>query len=78
VVAYANGGLAEYVGDAGGGEVVRQDCRELGRAARELSGDRERWERESRAGHDAVLRTHNRERYVAGIESLVERALTAS
>ena len=78
VIAYANGGLAEYVGDSDGGEVVRPDWRELAAASRSLYDDRDEWERRSRAGLTAIRETHTRDRYVAGIEPLFERARSAS
>ena len=74
VVAYASGGLAEYVGDAGGGVVVAPDVRALARAAVELDADRESWQRLSAEGRRAVESAHSPERYVERLESIYARA----
>ena len=49
VVAYDSGGLAEYVGDAGGGRVVEPDVRVLARECEALHADPEGWEQLSAA-----------------------------
>jgi glycosyltransferase involved in cell wall biosynthesis len=74
VVAYASGGLAEYVRDAGAGVVVAPEVRELTRAAGELWGDRPAWERLSAAGPRAVERAHSGNRYVERLEAIYARA----
>ena len=56
VVAYANGGLAEYVVDTGGGRVVPVDPQALAAVAAELHDDRETWESHSSRGHAACRR----------------------
>ena len=49
VVAYASGGLAEYVGDIGGGRVIEPDALALARECETLHRDRSTWERAFRA-----------------------------
>lgn len=70
VVAYSNGGLAEYVRDAGGGLAVAAEVEQLVRASRRLYDDRGTWERLSATGRRAVDRGHSPERYVERLESL--------
>jgi glycosyltransferase involved in cell wall biosynthesis len=76
VVAYANGGLAEYVADAGGGMVVPSDVDALVRACRELHGDRETWEAFSAQGLAAIAATHSRDAYVDSLERLYGEAVS--
>ena len=70
VVAYANGGLAEYVADAESGEVVPSDVDALARASREVHDDRALWQEFSANGLAAVEDTHSRARYVERLEQL--------
>ena len=72
VVAYANGGLAEYVADAGGGRVVPADVESLTEACAELHADEEAWAALSRRGLSAVETTHSRAVYAAKIEQVYE------
>jgi glycosyltransferase involved in cell wall biosynthesis len=74
VIAYASGGLAEYVGDSGGGEVVRPDPEELAAATGHLYEDRERWSRLSTGGREWVTVEHSPTRYLDRLESLYGRA----
>ena len=74
VIAYASGGLAEYVGDSGGGEVVRPDPDELAAATRHLYADNERWGRLSAGGREWVTSEHSPARYLDRLEVLYERA----
>ena len=58
VVAYANGGLGEYVADAGGGRVVPQDVVALADAAREIHDDAKLWAALSSRGRQSVAERH--------------------
>jgi glycosyltransferase involved in cell wall biosynthesis len=73
VVAYAMGGLGEYVSDTRGGRVVPTDIEALAAAAAELHDDRATWERHSLAGFSAVAAHHTPEAYVARLEQIYER-----
>jgi glycosyltransferase involved in cell wall biosynthesis len=70
VVAYASGGLAEYVSDAGAGLVVPRDPVSLATACERLLGDESSRAAMSARGIDAAQTTHGRERYVDRIEQL--------
>jgi glycosyltransferase involved in cell wall biosynthesis len=72
VVAYANGGLAEYVADSGGGRVVPADLENLVGACAELYSDAETWTTLSRSGLSAVETTHSGAAYAAKIERVYE------
>jgi glycosyltransferase involved in cell wall biosynthesis len=74
VVAYANGGLAEYVVDTGGGRVVPVDPQALAAVAAELHDDRETWESHSSRGHAAVSESRTPDGYAARLEQLYEKA----
>jgi glycosyltransferase involved in cell wall biosynthesis len=74
VVAFANGGLAEYVADAGAGRVVPGDAESLVTACAELYGDGDTWSKLSRAALVAVEERHSRSGYGEKIEH-VYRAL---
>jgi glycosyltransferase involved in cell wall biosynthesis len=74
VVAYASGGLAEYVRDADAGRVVEAGEDSLADACRELYGDRGAWEALSAGGRAAVAGAHSPGRYVELLERLYERA----
>ena len=74
IVAYAMGGLGEYVSDTHGGLVVPVDVEALAASAAELHDDRETWERHSRAGFSAVAAHHTAQAYVARLEQVYERA----
>ncbi len=75
VVAYASGGLAEYVRDAGGGRVVSPAIEALGAAVAALHEDRRAWQELSEQGRDAVLTGHSPQRYAARVESLYRSLL---
>jgi glycosyltransferase involved in cell wall biosynthesis len=70
VVAYAMGGLGEYVTDAGGGRVVPVDVEALAAAAAEIHEDRAIWQALSDNGLDAVARRHLPEVYAERIEAV--------
>lgn len=72
VVAYAMGGLAEYVVDSGGGLVVPVDVQALARVALEVHDDRELWQKLSARGLDAVARHHTPAVYAERIETIYE------
>ncbi|MGH3132550.1 MAG: glycosyltransferase family 4 protein [Gaiellaceae bacterium] len=75
VVAYATGGLGEYVSDSRGGRVVPVDVEALAASAAEIHDDRSTWERLSEAGFRAIAANHTPAVYVAGLEQVYERAL---
>jgi glycosyltransferase involved in cell wall biosynthesis len=72
VVAYASGGLAEYVADAGCGLVVQRDPVSLTAACERLLADTTAWSTMSAHGLEAANTTHSPERYVERIEELYE------
>ena len=74
MVAYANGGLAEYVIDTGGGRVVPVDPEALAAVAAELHDDRETWESHSSRGHAAVLESRTPDAYAARLEEIYDKA----
>lgn len=73
VVAYASGGLAEYVGDAGGGRVIEPDAQALARECEALAGDRESWEKLSAQGVAGVAAHNLPEPYAIAVEGIYER-----
>jgi glycosyltransferase involved in cell wall biosynthesis len=74
VVAYANGGLGEYVADAGGGRVVPADVVALSRAAEEIQGDASLWAELSARGRRSVAERHTADGYAASLEKVYEGA----
>ena len=74
VVAYAQGGLGEYVSDASAGRVVAKDPQNLARACRELYGSRASWEAASKGGLFAISTTHSVDRYISRLEGVYEHA----
>lgn len=75
VVAYAMGGLGEYVADAGGGRVVPVDVETLATTAAELHVERATWDALSSAGIAAVARRHNPDVYAEQLESLYQEVV---
>ncbi len=75
VVAYASGGLAEYVGDAGGGRVIEPDVQALARECEALAGDRETWERLSARGVAGVAAENSPEPYAIAVEGIYGRLI---
>jgi glycosyltransferase involved in cell wall biosynthesis len=73
VVAYASGGLAEYVGDVGGGRVIQPDASALARECLALHRDREAWQRLSRRGAAGVASKHSPEPYALAVERIYGR-----
>jgi glycosyltransferase involved in cell wall biosynthesis len=70
VVAYPSGGLAEYVGDTGGGVLVSQEPRSLADASLRVSNDRDLWAALSSRGFEGVRGRHSPERYIERIEAI--------
>jgi glycosyltransferase involved in cell wall biosynthesis len=68
VIAYASGGLAEYVGDAGGGRVVQPDVRALARECEALNSDGSAWEELSARGAAGVAANNSPEAYAGACE----------
>lgn len=77
VVAYAVGGLGEYVSDAGGGRVVPADVQALAAAAAELHDDPGTWERLSESAVAAVAKGHTPAVYAERLEGVYESARAA-
>jgi glycosyltransferase involved in cell wall biosynthesis len=75
VLAYASGGLAEYVEDAGGGRVIEPDARALARECEALTGERESWERLSAQGVAGVAAHNSPEAYAVAVEEIYERVV---
>lgn len=74
VVAYAVGGLAEYVTDAGGGRIVPQDVDALAAATAELH-KAATWEECSRRGLEAIAARHTPDVYVERLEQVYALAV---
>jgi glycosyltransferase involved in cell wall biosynthesis len=74
VVAYAMGGLGEYVSDANGGRVVPVDVAALTTAVSELNDDRAIWEKASRGGFEAVVGNHTPAAYAERLEGVYAEA----
>lgn len=74
VVAYASGGLAEYVRDARAGRVVAPAVAELAAASRALHDDAQAWGELSANGRRAAADSHPRERYVRRLVDLYRKA----
>lgn len=74
IVAYDNGGLAEYVMDAGAGVVVPPSAKRLAEAISALYDDRGRWEDMSHSGSAAVREVHTRDKYLNELEDLYVEA----
>jgi glycosyltransferase involved in cell wall biosynthesis len=69
-VVYANGGLAEYVSDAGSGLLVPPDVQSLARACSELHEDEAMWTKLSQNGLAAAAGAHSLENYGERIEQI--------
>ena len=72
VVAYASGGLAEYVGDLGGGRVIEPDAAALARECEALHRDRGAWDELSARGAAGVAGKHSPEQYALAVERIYE------
>ncbi len=74
VIAYRNGGLAEYVDDAGAGVVIEPSLADLVGAIAELASGGERWGQFATAGRAAVAARHSPGRCVSMYEQVYEGA----
>jgi glycosyltransferase involved in cell wall biosynthesis len=70
VIAYASGGLAEYVSDAGGGRVVEADVRALAGECEALDGDASAWEELSVSGAAGVAAHNSPDAYARACEEV--------
>ena len=77
VVAYDNGGLAEYVRDAGAGLIIRSEAEALASAWLKMVRSESEWEKMSSAGRVAVAERHSPQSYVRRIENVYREALTS-
>ena len=78
VVAYACGGLADYVASNGGGTLVAEgDVSALADAAAGLHEDRQRWTELSSRGQAGVRSNHDPARYVERLERIYAEAARA-
>jgi glycosyltransferase involved in cell wall biosynthesis len=68
IVAYENGGLAEYVSDARGGIVIPPSVENLAEAVAAAYGDRARWEELSASARHAVEERHTLPVYLDRLE----------
>jgi glycosyltransferase involved in cell wall biosynthesis len=75
VVAYAMGGLSEYVTDSGGGRIVPVDAEALAATAADLHDDQGTWEHLSRRGLAAIAERHTPAVYVERLEGIYESAI---
>jgi glycosyltransferase involved in cell wall biosynthesis len=73
IVAYRNGGLAEYVQGAAAGRVVEPGVERLRAACAEMTASRSSWEACSAAGRRAARETHHVDRYVDRLEVIYRR-----
>lgn len=78
VVAYATGGLREYVVAAGGGQVIDPDVENLARTCAELHADEKAWVEMSTRGRAAVETSHSPDAYAARVERVYEEAADAA
>jgi glycosyltransferase involved in cell wall biosynthesis len=77
LIAYDNGGLAEYVADAGAGIVVPPTVSSLASAVESLYDDRERWEEFSSNALRAVEHDHSLSLYLDRLEAVYGELLSA-
>jgi glycosyltransferase involved in cell wall biosynthesis len=74
IIAYENGGLAEYVTDAGAGVVISPSAETLARTTTELYRDAARWGQLAQRGPEAVRTTHAVDTYIDRLELIYLRA----
>ena len=74
IVAYAEGGLREYVTDAGAGRLIPPDVETLARTCAELHDDEETWAEMSTRGRAAVASAHSADAYVRRLVTMYEAA----
>ncbi len=70
VIAYSNGGLAEYVADTGGGRVVHPDVGALVSTCSDLLDDEAGWNTLSEKALTGVAEQHSPEAYAERLESV--------
>jgi glycosyltransferase involved in cell wall biosynthesis len=70
VIAYASGGLAEYVGDAGGGRVIEPDVSALAWECEALESDGSAWEELSASGAAGVAADNSQDAYTRACEAI--------
>jgi glycosyltransferase involved in cell wall biosynthesis len=75
IVTFNNGGLAEYVRDAGAGETVDEDPDVLAASVQNLVTDDDLWTTFSRNGAAAVNGVHSAETHVRRILAVYEQAM---
>jgi glycosyltransferase involved in cell wall biosynthesis len=75
VVAYASGGLAEYVADAGGGRVIEPDSHALARECETLNRERGAWQELSAKGVAGVADKHSPDGYALAVERIYARLI---
>lgn len=78
VVAYASGGLAEYVSDSGGGVLVPPDSSSLATAVSRLHRNKEWWMAASRRGMEAIRTIHSAEHYTSRLEGIYDHLVSRS
>ncbi len=78
VIAYANGGLAEYVGDIGGGEVVPADLEMLSRVCCKIIGDEALWSTLSAQALNGVSHRHDPSSYADQLEKIYTKPAESS
>jgi len=67
IVAYARGGLSEYVTDSGAG-VLADGVQQLATLSADLQGDKERWTQHADAGRRAAGSRHSLREYLVALE----------
>lgn len=75
VVAYATGGLAEYVTETGGGRAIEPSVTGLAREVQALYNSQQLWRDCSIQGRIGVGRLHSADRYMAGLEEVYTSVL---
>jgi len=78
VVAYATGGLREYVAAAGGGRVIAPDVETLVRTCAELHDDERTWTEMSERGRAGVEALHSADAYAPRLETVYQAAREAA
>jgi len=77
LVAYARGGLSEYVGGSGAGLAIEADWRALASACLELIADTDLWWRCANAGLQASRERFSRASHIEAVLRVYERALAS-
>ena len=76
LIAYDNGGLAEYVLDAGAGVVIAPSTASMADAISSIYNDRTCWESFSANACDAIQRQHTLPRYLDRLEQVYVEAIS--